>query len=61
MPRLSYRQLPVVDEMIEGVARLVILPAAAEIFYRRQRTQARLGYLSPAAFERQYYENRLAA
>ena len=30
-------------------------------FYRRQRTQARLGYLSPAAFERQYYENMLAA
>jgi putative transposase len=32
-----------------------------EIFYRRQRKQARLGYLSPAAFERKYYENRLAA
>ncbi len=32
-----------------------------EIFYRRQRTQARLGYLSPAAFERQFYEKRLAA
>ncbi len=32
-----------------------------EIFYRRQRKQARLGYLSPVAFERQFYENRLAA
>lgn len=32
-----------------------------EIFYRRQRKQARLGYLSPAAFERQFYEKRLAA
>ena len=32
-----------------------------EIFYRRQRKQARLCYLSPTAFERQFYENRLAA
>ena len=32
-----------------------------EIFYRRQRKQARLGYLSPAVFERQFYEKRLAA
>ena len=32
-----------------------------EIFYRQQRKQARLGHISPAAFERQFYENRLAA
>ena len=32
-----------------------------EIFYRRLRKQARLGYLSPVLFERQFYENRLAA
>lgn len=32
-----------------------------EVFYRRQRKQARLGYLSPVAFERQFYEKRLAA
>jgi putative transposase len=32
-----------------------------EIFYRRQRKQARLGFLSPAAFERQFYANQLAA
>ena len=31
-----------------------------EIFYRRQRKQARFGYLSPVAFERQFYENRVA-
>ncbi len=31
-----------------------------EIFYNRQRKQARLGYLSPAAFTRRYYENLLA-
>lgn len=32
-----------------------------EIFYNRQRKQARLGYLSPAAFERWFYEKQLAA
>lgn len=32
-----------------------------EIFYNRQRKQARLGYLSPAAFRQQYYANQLAA
>jgi putative transposase len=32
-----------------------------EIFYNRQRKQARLGYLSPAAFSQQYHANRLAA
>jgi putative transposase len=32
-----------------------------EIFYNRQRRQARLGYLSPAAYERQFYEMSIAA
>ena len=32
-----------------------------EVFYNRQRIQPRLGYLSPAAFERQYYEFKKAA
>lgn len=32
-----------------------------EIFYRRQRKQVRLGFLSPVAFERQFYARRLAA
>ena len=32
-----------------------------EIFYNRQRMQARLGFLSPAAFERWFHEKRLAA
>jgi len=32
-----------------------------EIFYNRQRKQARLGFLSPAAFERRFYEKKLAA
>ncbi len=32
-----------------------------EIFYNRIRKQARLGYLSPAAFSQQYYEKLIAA
>lgn len=32
-----------------------------EIFYNRQRRQSRLGYLSPAAFEQQFYRQQQAA
>ncbi|MFN9488602.1 MAG: IS3 family transposase, partial [Betaproteobacteria bacterium] len=32
-----------------------------EIFYNRIRKQARLGYLSPAAFNQQYYAVQMAA
>lgn len=32
-----------------------------EVFYNRQRRQARLGYLSPAAYEQKFYERTLAA
>lgn len=32
-----------------------------EFFYNRQRKQKKLGYLSPMAFERQYYEQQKAA
>jgi putative transposase len=32
-----------------------------EIFYNRQRRQARLGYVSPAAYERNFYAEQLAA
>jgi len=32
-----------------------------EIFYNRQRKQAKLGYLSPAVFEQKYYTGVLAA
>jgi transposase InsO family protein len=32
-----------------------------EIFYNRQRRQAKLGYLSPAAYERQFYAMSIAA
>jgi len=32
-----------------------------EVFYNRQRLQKQLNYLSPAAFERRFCEQRLAA
>ena len=32
-----------------------------EVFYNRQRRQARLGYLSPAIYERQFYASQVAA
>jgi putative transposase len=32
-----------------------------EMFYNRQRKQARLGYLSSAAFTQQFFKNQLAA
>jgi transposase InsO family protein len=32
-----------------------------EVFYNRQRRQARLGYLSPTQYERQFYEGNIAA
>ncbi len=32
-----------------------------EIFYNRQRKQARLGYLSPAAYTQRFYAKQLAA
>jgi len=48
--RYSSRQ-QAIDEITEYI----------EIFYNRQRKQSRLGYLSPAAYERHYYEKQLAA
>ncbi|MCI0151912.1 hypothetical protein KNO81_39405 [Paraburkholderia sediminicola] len=32
-----------------------------EISYNRQREQARLGYLSPAAFTQRFYKTQLTA
>jgi transposase InsO family protein len=32
-----------------------------EVFYNRQRRQAKLGYLSPVAYEQKFYQTRIAA
>ena len=32
-----------------------------EVFYNRQRRQAKLGYLSPVAYEKKFYQTRIAA
>jgi transposase InsO family protein len=32
-----------------------------EVFYNRQRRQARLGYLSPVVYEQKFYAGQLAA
>lgn len=31
-----------------------------EVFYNRQRRQAKLGYVSPTVYERQFYEGKAA-
>jgi putative transposase len=43
------------QEAIEDITEYI------EVFYNHQRTQARLGYLSPAAYEKQFYRKRVAA
>ncbi|KWT88140.1 putative integrase catalytic subunit [Candidatus Magnetominusculus xianensis] len=42
-------------EAIDDIAEYI------EVFYNHQRTQARLGYLSPAAYEKKLYEKKDAA
>ncbi len=45
-PRFQIRQ-QAIDRITEYI----------ELFYNRQRIQARLGYLSPAAFEQRFYRS----
>ncbi|MCE9551657.1 MAG: IS3 family transposase [Betaproteobacteria bacterium] len=52
---MHHRRFKTRAEDIQAITKYI------EIFYRRQRKQARLGYLSPVAFERQFRKNRLAA
>jgi len=52
---VHHRRFKTRTEAIQSITEYI------EVFYRRQRKQARLGYLSPAAFERQFYEKKLAA
>ena len=46
-PRFQTRQ-QAIDRITEYI----------ELFYNRQRIQARLGYLSPAAFEQRFYRSQ---
>ena len=43
------------DEAIREITEYI------EVFYNRERRQKRLGYLSPAAYERKFYAQRVAA
>jgi len=52
---IHHRRYTTRQEAIREIAEYI------EVFYNRQRRQARLGYLSPAAYERQYYALRIAA
>jgi len=48
----------IADPLEDGI---FIARCIVEIFYNRICKQARLGYLSPAAFNQQYYANQIAA
>jgi putative transposase len=52
---VHHRRYRTRDEAIRDITEYV------EIFYNRQRRQARLGYLSPAAYVRKFYAQQLAA
>ena len=50
-----HKQFPTRQQAIQEITEYI------EVFYNRQRKQARLGYLSPAIFTQQYYKKLLAA
>jgi len=52
---VHHRRYRTRKEAIEEISEYI------EIFYNRQRRQARLGYLSPAAYEQKFYAERKAA
>jgi putative transposase len=52
---VHHRQYATRQEAIREITEYI------EIFYNRQRKQAKLGYLSPAAYEKQYYQQLAAA
>lgn len=57
-----YRHLGIAAAAVAALDADVLVKAAQAIteqigiFYLRERTQARLGYLSPTVFKRQFYE-----
>jgi transposase InsO family protein len=52
---VHHRRYRTRQEAIEDITEYI------EIFYNRQRKQKRLGYLSPAVYEKQFYGKRIAA
>ena len=52
---VHHRRYRTRQEAIEDITEYI------EVFYNRQRRQARLGYLSPAAYEQRYYAGLLAS
>ena len=51
----NHRQYRTRQEAIQDIIEYI------EVFYRRQRRQARLGFLSPAAYAQKFYTEKLAA
>ena len=52
---VHHRLYRTMQEAIQDISEYI------EVFYNRQRRQKRLGYLSPAVYEKQFYEKRIAA
>jgi len=52
---INHRRYRTRQEAIQDITEYI------EIFYNRQRRQARLGYLSPVVYERYFYAGQLAA
>ena len=52
---IHHRRYPTREEAIQEITEYI------EVFYNRERRQARLGYLSPAAYVKQYYVSQAAA
>lgn len=52
---VHHRRYATREQAIKEIAEYI------EVFYNRQRRQARLGYLSPATYEQKYYRERCAA
>jgi len=54
MELVHHRRFATRQEALQAIREYI------EIFYNRQRKQARLGYLSPAAYTRQFYQKQAA-
>jgi transposase InsO family protein len=52
---IHHRQYRTRQEAIQDITEYI------EVFYNRQRRQARIGFLSPVVYEQRYYAGLLAA